>query len=115
MGYFDGDGCLTNYGKKKKFSKFSFVCNENISSSLKTIFKKELNINFYEYKKYEPNIVELLTGGNYQILKACSWLYNDAVIYMKRKYEKYLEIIEKVNNAKLHHKKYKDLPIEFNW
>ena len=34
----------------------------------------------------------LSVGGNLQVRKILDWLYQDATIYLPRKYEKYLEL-----------------------
>ena len=34
-------------------------------------------------------------GGNQQVLKICHYMYDNATIWMNRKYERYKELLEK--------------------
>jgi len=90
-GYFDGDGCIT-YSKKNMY--ISFVGTSEFLNSLKIIFTKELNFSDVKFSKRHKdkndNIYNLLYGGNKQISKFKTWLYKDAQIFMKRKFDKFL-------------------------
>lgn len=98
-GYFDGDGCISYYFPKKKdgnenYKKFSI----NITSSNKfceilngKIFSI-LNIIFSVEKKKNGKTTSITLGGNRQVLKFMRWIYEDATVYMQRKYDKYLEL-----------------------
>jgi hypothetical protein len=43
------------------------------------------------YSKTNKITTTLSVGGNLQVKKVLDWLYQDATIYLPRKYEKYLE------------------------
>lgn len=98
-GYFDGDGCFSKYLKYKNYYAFgaSVVSTFNFCKIMNDIFKKELNINFSfnqnKYIKRGNNITtELTMGGNHQVYKLMKWLYNDAIVYLDRKYQKYKDL-----------------------
>lgn len=99
-GYFDGDGCLSSYIKTKSTNSRSYswditstiwFCNE-----VKNIISKELpNITSTVVDHTENGITKRLKiKGNRQVLSVCEWMYKDATIYLKRKYEKFLSLKE---------------------
>ena len=101
-GYFDGDGTIYK-DKKKNIKRPSFgigivstkdFCDEFYKSL------KFLDINFYFHKKQKDpskNTIQMTTEGNRQIEKVLDFLYNNATIYLERKYKKYIEL-KKLNN-----------------
>lgn len=87
-GYFDGDGCIT-YNENDKTYRFSVVGNSDFldiyeKNILKAINRKEPNKRQKEGKAYN-----IRYGGNRQIKKIYDYLYKDATIYLKRKYDKF--------------------------
>ena len=46
------------------------------------------------HKDKENNNYTLTIGGNKQVLKLLSLLYENASVYLNRKYEKYLKMLE---------------------
>lgn len=109
-GYFDGDGCLSintrnrkGRGKDNKHlvvssrpgCDFTIVSTMEFVSEVKKIFEREIDINCHitkRHKNRDNNNYTLVVSGRQQIIKAASWLYNDATIYLSRKFNKYLEI-----------------------
>lgn len=94
-GYYDGDGSLMCHNNKAY--SISIVGTEAFCSALAKIFKKELVVGSYmrpRHKEKNNNIRMLEISGNRQVLKVLNWLYHDATIYLKRKYRKYLDLIE---------------------
>lgn len=81
-GYFDGDGCL--YINKQNVATINFVSGSTqFLNDLRKIFKDDLDINV------TINNITLFIGGNKKVSKVLHWLYNDATIYMNRKFNKY--------------------------
>lgn len=63
--------------------------------SIKNIFVKKLNINckiIKRHKSRDNNNYTLIILGRKQIKKTLDYMYYDAKIYGKRKYEKYLKV-----------------------
>lgn len=102
-GYFDGDGHFGTFmasdvkkGKRCKPYKrcnFSICSTENFNLKLKEIIKQELNVNslvIVPNKKVFNSTRNLFVSGRHQIFKVLDWIYEDATIFLKRKYEKYL-------------------------
>lgn len=96
-GYIDGDGCITS--SKKNTS-------DNIDFKVKILGTKELLdfikeyieennvaiIHRYDQRKSTTEVFTLELGGNKQVKKFLDLIYKDAIIYLDRKYEKYLEL-----------------------
>lgn len=81
-GYFDGDGsiCRTNFsvlGTKEFLIEYeSYILNYLQRNNPNKMLKKE-NINIIQY------------GGRIQVLKIFQFLYENATIYLERKYDKF--------------------------
>lgn len=92
-GYFDGDGSLVLsknsinfkiYGTKQLLTKFISIFNKNSSYEFKyKLFKRWDN---------EKNNYYLSYGGRYKTLSIMNYLYDDATIYLDRKYEKFKKL-----------------------
>lgn len=114
-GYFDGDGCLSNY-KTKQFgrakinkhliineydkSEFSILSTKEFLEELHNIFAK-LTINSSiskRHKRRQNNNFTLKVLGNRQIERLMDWIYKDSTIFLRRKYDKYIQLKE-TNNA----------------
>jgi len=99
-GYFDGDGSL--YCKKPKYKTnyinygLSIVSSKMFCEEIKHIIENKINIHFSS-KLSRPKTNQITTtlsvGGNKQVKKVLDWLYQDATIYLPRKYTKYQEFI----------------------
>lgn len=98
-GYSDGDGCIyNNHFKNKKTVNtiWKIVSTKQFCQQTSQILKKELGVNCSQSlsSPQTNNITTTLTvGGNLQVKKVLDWLYQDATIYLPRKYNKYLEFI----------------------
>lgn len=106
-GYFDGDGSLSNESSKvsdcgllstKEFcnSIKEIVAPNNISSSFHhmTIYK-----NSNDEEKRNTNVYRLAFSGNRNIEKFLHWIYDDATIYLDRKYQRYLKFLNKMKEV----------------
>lgn len=101
-GYFDGNGSFSKYHSYcKKLSKthtkycFSLEGTEEFILQLQTILKNKFNKEFYLCKRFETtNCSTTIKGsGRKNTLDFLNWIYEDAIIYMDRKYNKYLQLM----------------------
>lgn len=97
-GYFDGDGSIS-----KKEDRCTLISTESFCNTLADIVKKELDINcsvmFCHNKKDKPTRTFQIAGKN-QVKKFLDWLYQDANIYLERKYDLYiLKYYPDINNS----------------
>lgn len=96
-GYSDGDGCIyNNHFKNKKTINtiWKIVSTKQFCEQTAEILKEELGINCSQSlsrPKTNQITTVLSVGGNLQSRKVLNWLYQDATIYIPRKYDKYLE------------------------
>ena len=83
-GYTDGDGCLCI--SKGKMS-YELLGTEEFFIGLQkrcSLFEKKMY-----YAKKNTSVKRLCFGGKQDVKNICNWLYQDANIYLDRKYEKY--------------------------
>lgn len=93
-GYFDGDGSFCpNYSKAGKFQPLiTFTSTNNFCVKLQEILTNELNIaggNIYDAACHNGITKVLSISGAVQTKKILDWMYNDAEMYLERKYIKY--------------------------
>ena len=85
-GYFDGDGCVSN-------RVFSMVGTECFLTDVQNIMIKELGLSktkFYKrHKSRDNNITSIIYCGSGNLKKIMDWFYEDASIYLERKYLKF--------------------------
>lgn len=92
-GYVDGDGCLTTYLNAKKTSirtELSLVGTESFLNSVNNLFQ---NKGYIQNKSSEgwDNKSFSLSFSNVPSRQIARYLYEDATVYLNRKYEKFLE------------------------
>ena len=66
-----------------------------MGKSLQKIFSK-INVNSSMYCRHPErcnNIRDIRVFGNLQVCRLMDWIYSDATIYMNRKYNKYVELL----------------------
>lgn len=100
-GYSDGDGCiyannLRKSAKRKPYTNYiwKFVSTKQFCQATAQLLKETLGINCSQSlsrPKTNSITTTLVVGGNSQSMKVLNWLYQDATIYLPRKYAKYLE------------------------
>jgi len=92
-GYFDGDGCISNYLIKQKYSSCSISISGCYSflKEIQDVFVKELGLNQTKILKDSRSNVNynLVYGGRNNVDKIFNYIYNSSTIYLKRKYEKF--------------------------
>ncbi len=92
-GYFDGDGSITlNYKRRVNGEpSFSIVSTKEM---LDAIGQRFTNLGVYyainkRHKNRDNNNFTLRVSGKKQITKVCEYLYENATIFLKRKFETY--------------------------
>ena len=88
-GYCDGDGWI---GKRS----VSITSSKTFCQDLKVLITKTLSINTYNRRPHphtNENIESLEISGELKCRKFLFWLYNDCTISLKRKYERYIDLI----------------------
>ena len=89
-GFVDGDGSLSCNKKKTVFN----VCStsEDIISAIQKIFELDANIKINKY--YTKNIYTLQSAKRKTVYLLCKYLYENSEIYLDRKYNIAMNIIE---------------------
>lgn len=91
-GYFDGDGCITQ-GKKDTNFILTITSTNSFCEKLKEIVEKEVGINCHIYDASNHNGITKVftTSGRLQTKAILDWLYQDADLFLKRKYDRYIQ------------------------
>ena len=91
-GFMDGDGCISvkNQGYHKYIS-LSFTGTDNMMNTLKTMFEVDNPVTFYR------NAYALHIGKTKDVVRILNNIYNNAELYMTRKFNKYQEYCEYMN------------------
>lgn len=93
-GYFDGDGCIyvsnTNNNRMFHLIGFDLFLVEVQSILIKKCFLNKTK--FYYPPRSDDRIAELKFCGRNQCIKIRDWLYQDASIFLQRKYNKFYSI-----------------------
>jgi intein/homing endonuclease len=95
-GYFDGDGCLSKT-KQNNVTRYgiTILSSKDFCQSLLEMVNKELKINMCMWNnKGKIDVVHI--SGNRQVKKFTDWMYKDSIIQLKRKYEIYEELNDKM-------------------
>ena len=90
-GYFDGDGCICVPTKHPDNVTVTITSNTKFCDGLAEYVRNVVGVNMKSCIRYKDVSNTRLTGGQ-QVRKFMNWLYDDATIYMKRKFEKYNKI-----------------------
>lgn len=108
-GYFDGDGSIV-VKKHKHSSKyigytFSILGNKSFLEEIQNHLIQacdltKTKINLCKPKKNKITC-QYVKGGNPQVYKLLTYLYKDSTIFLTRKYDKFLELKDKVENHTL--------------
>lgn len=92
-GYFDGDGCISVTTTRS----ISFVGTVEVLGFIKNFFYENLNVNLKSRNITPPicnlkNNIGTISYSGMNSKKIVDWLYSDSKLYLKRKYDKYLEL-----------------------
>lgn len=98
-GYFEGDGWITYTYKNGKLlrKRFGILAQPIMAYQLKNLFSTELDIdvNPHHINRNKPNngLHSLYINKNNDLIKMYHYLYQDANFVMKRKHDKFKEIM----------------------
>lgn len=100
-GYFDGDGCIYwhhNKNQNKGGIRLSFVGTDIFLNHLQWEVLFTLGSAYKEIQPTGNNKIafQLIIGGYQEAQKITSWMYNGANIFLDRKYQKYLDLSERM-------------------
>ena len=93
-GYFDGDGSISITTKTRQ-ARIGIVGTDVFCRKIKEIINDETEImpQIRKAKKESKNnTVELYFGGNYQVIEFMNWMYKDSNIFLKRKWDKFINL-----------------------
>lgn len=98
-GYFDGDGCVCQ-GKKATNFSVTITSTNDFCVNLKEIVERELNVNCHIYDASNHNVITKVftISGRLQTKTFLDWIYRDADLFLKRKYNRYIQYF--YNNIK---------------
>lgn len=108
-GYWDGDGCLSYTNKEHTRACISVLGTKDFLTEMKNNLPLKCDYNL-QNNNSEKDITKVLSLHGRNAFDLCYYLYNDATIYLDRKYEKYLEycriyeelyILSQVKNGKI--------------
>ena len=91
-GYLDGDGCITIPQNKSKIA-WSIIGNYDCMNEMKQHIEENI-LNYSINIHPKDSIYTIGKCGRFVTQTFLDWLYKDATIYLQRKYDKYLAIIE---------------------
>ena len=98
-GYFDGDGCLTGSKHQKRnvyVYQIKIVGTKEMLEGINNYLPINKKLYLRKRRNNQKNNYTLEIGGKKQVELILDYLYNDATIYLDRKYKKYLEF--KINS-----------------
>lgn len=95
-GYFDGDGSLAKAGDKRWHTyDLKFTGSKEVITSIRSILNKD-NVKLRKrFPDRDNNNCMLNLCGDLQVYNICKWMYKDATIYLKRKYDRFKELEKK--------------------
>lgn len=96
-GVFDGDGSI--YGTKNNKWELNIASNKFFLESIKDIFTQN-NIKSNIHKHYKLNVWYLRVSGRLNCIDVYNYLYNQANIYLTRKYVKFIECINSTTSIR---------------
>lgn len=94
-GLYDGDGSL-NYTMAKNSPNYrrynySIVGNYDLIEGVRYLISKYVDVNLKVYEM--KSIHRISKKGNKSILSILEWMYRDSTIFLERKHEKYIDLI----------------------
>lgn len=97
-GYFDGDGSIS-LRKSRGYGYFNICGTELFLGTIQNIFYKSMpNYTKVKIQKDKRSMVySLQKGGKYDAERFYNYLYKDAKVYLERKYDKFVQILENLN------------------
>lgn len=106
-GLIDGDGWIYLPNNNRDSPNVGLICTRKMNDFLKEFYEKEFGIKSYLTKahKQDINIMCEIRVKNYHQCKIfLDWLYKDANIFLKRKYDIYQNFLNRYDNLREHNK-----------
>lgn len=103
-GLIDGDGWIRLPNSNRDSPSVGLICTRSINDFLKNYYLLEFNIKSYLSKAYKQDMnimCEILVKNYKQCKILLDWLYKDSNIYLDRKYNLYLNFLNKYNNLNI--------------
>jgi hypothetical protein len=100
-GYFDGDGCVCLNNAKSASYSVSFIGTDNILNFISNhLLEQNIITKTPTLYKRKPNhiVSNIRFGGNQIAYKILNYLYDNSKVYLDRKYNKYLQLINLINS-----------------
>ena len=101
-GYFDGDGCITlQNSNHNRSAMINMVGTKMFLEKVADIIQSTLDVEVgieRDMRAREP-ICTLRCSRRRDVIKILNWLYDGATIYMQRKYDKYQQFLNNINNS----------------
>lgn len=101
-GYFDGDGCLY-FANGSCNATVSFVGTEMFLNKLSDIIKEKLDVDLYVRDTgFKHNFItkEAKMHSLNSVLTFLNWIYENADLMLMRKYNKYQQLLNNINNSR---------------
>jgi intein/homing endonuclease len=97
-GFFDGDGCIAknNHCNGKSYVRADFTCGSLQFIECLRLYLNENNIKSYIYKKLDKPY-RLMIGGMNNCDRFFHYMYDDANIFLDRKYKKKINLYNALN------------------
>jgi predicted DNA-binding protein YlxM (UPF0122 family) len=96
-GYYDGDGGLNIPNANNRVSTLKIISTLEFCTTIKQFIELKIGTHFCVYNDVpSKNVYTINTSGDRQIRKFLEWLYKNATIYLNRKYELYLKLVEHI-------------------
>lgn len=100
-GYFDGDGCVSIRDRKNRRIRgtsmnvqLNIVGKESVILEMQNYIVKATNVTRTALRNKQGNFTKAISwGGANVVLKILHYLYDNATIYLDRKYEKYKQLM----------------------
>jgi hypothetical protein len=102
-GLIDGDGWIYLPNNNRDSPNVGLICTRKMNDFLKDYFDKELGLKSYLAKAYKQdfNVMCEIRVKNYHQCKIfLDWLYQDATIYLQRKYNLYRDFLHRYKNLR---------------
>ena len=93
-GFFDGDGSLIRY-QNKNCAYIAFGINFTTTYEMAIWLQSIVQMGSVFPEKRREATWYFSFGGNQQVLKFCHYMYDNASIWMDKKYNRYKELLEK--------------------
>lgn len=104
-GLWDGDGCFGIYDRENgsRIYEVGYIGSYELLNDIKDIIHKYFpshKVDIWHAKECNENIYRLGLSRRDDFIEFLNFIYKDSSIYLNRKYQKYLDCMDKINNIK---------------